>query len=206
MIASLAMRTRSFSMALAATLLAAHAVPSFLVTFAGESRAEAMTARAATLRELVTLADLVVEGTPEESKSLWEEIPGGGRRIVTYSRVSVSQVVYGAGQSDVWVRTLGGTVGNVGQRVEGESVLVPGERAVFFLKKRDDGTHAVAEMSQGHYLVKQADGAQRLHPSPHLGHLVKSDKSSPLARELLVGKAIDDASALIRAERKAAGL
>jgi hypothetical protein len=192
-------------MALAAALFAAHAVPCLIVSVAAERSAEAMTAREVTLRELVTLADLVIDGTPAEAKSVWEDT-SSGKRIVTYTRVSVSNVVYGNASSDVWVRTIGGTVGKIGQRVEGETVLVPGERAVLFLVSRGDGTHGVAEMSQGHYLVDVSNGA-KLKASPHLANLLKRENPpAPYAREVLVGKAIDAATSAIRDERKAAGL
>jgi hypothetical protein len=173
-------------------------------------RLEAAMAREVSLRHLVTVADAVVEGTPEENTSVWEEIPGVGRRIVTYTRVSVGQVVYGpAAPKDVWVRTLGGVVGDIGQRVEGEAVLVPGERSVLFLKATAEGTHHVVEMAQGHYLVRLEGGAARLRPSPHHGALVKGrgeakDVARP-ARDVLTGKPVVDAISAIRVERKAAG-
>lgn len=199
MVPSSAMRILAWKVVLAGALAAATVTPTSF--FATERVAEAALARAATLRHLVTVADLVVEGTPMENTSVWEEIPGSGKRIVTYTRVEIAQSVYGKGSKDVWVRTLGGVVGNIGQRVDGEAVLVPGERAVLFLKALPEGPHAVVEMAQGHYLVKTADNAPRLHPSPRVGGLVAGEGKP--AHLVLGQKIVPEAIDLIRAERKA---
>ena len=200
------MRNSRLAAALAASLAAAVVAPSsFLVaTFAAEPRAEASLAAAATLKHLVTLSDTVVDGTPEEAKAVWEDVPGIGKRIVTYTRVNVEQAAYGSPDKTIWVRTLGGVVGKIGQRVEGEAVLVPGERAVLFLKSSPEGHFRVVEMAQGHYpLVKEAD-VPRLQKSPHLAGVLRGNERA--AHEVLVGKAVGEAFDLVRTERKAAGL
>jgi hypothetical protein len=165
--------------------------------------AHATLAREASLRHLVTAADLVVDGAAEETKSVWEDLPGMGRRIVTYSRIHVSQTVYGAADGDVWVRTLGGQVGDIGQRVEGEAELSPGSRAILFLRTLGDGTRVVVDMAQGHYHVRESNGAPRLLPAVHPAMLVPRP-SIVGARALLAGKPIADALRLIRAERAVA--
>lgn len=164
------------------------------------STAEASTSVAASLKHLVTLADTVVEATPVESKSLWEESPGGGKRIVTYTRVEVHSTVYGSPKQDLWVRTLGGVVDKIGQRVEGEAVLVKGERSMMFLHALADGPSVVVEMAQGHYPIREIEKVDRLTASPH-AHVIRADASS--AREVLHKKPLTDAVELIRSERKA---
>lgn len=215
------MRIRAASLALAVALKASRvasnylqhnpvilALPLALVAMAHE--ADAAMAREASLKHLVTVADVVIEGTPEEATSVWEDIPGAGRRIVTYRRVHVDQVVYGENApKDLWVRTLGGVVGDIGQRVEGEAVLTPGERSMLFLKATSTGPHVIVEMAQGHYLLKQDGGSLKLLPSPFAPTLVrnKKDEAAGLrpARDLLNGKSLTDAIQLIRTERKATG-
>ena len=79
--------------------------------------AEGGVARAIDLSELVRASQIVVVGTAVESHAQWETL-GKQRRIVTYTRVRVDQQVAGAPASgDVWVRTLGGRVGNIGQKI-----------------------------------------------------------------------------------------
>ena len=192
-------------MAFAASLAAASVVPFFAASFVAEPRAEASLAAVATLRHLVTLADTVVEGTPEEFSAVWEDVPGVGKRIVTYTRVTVASVAYGNPDASVWVRTLGGVVGKTGQRVEGEAVLVPGERAVLFLKRAPEGHFHVVEMAQGHYLLKKESDTHRLTRSPFVGGVVPRN-GAQAAHEVLVGKSVADAFELSRTERKAAGL
>ena len=144
------------------------------------------------------------EKIAEEAKAVWEDVPGVGKRIVTYTRVNVEQAAYGSPDKTIWVRTLGGVVGKIGQRVEGEAVLVPGERAVLFLKSSPEGHFRVVEMAQGHYpLLKDAD-VHRLQKSPHLAGVLRGNERA--AHEVLVGKAVGEAFDLVRTERKAAGL
>jgi hypothetical protein len=156
------------------------------------------------LQHLVTVADLVVEATPQEAKSVWEDLPGVGRRIVTYTHLSVDQSVYGTPPSEVWVRTLGGQVGDLGQKVEGEAVLTPGDRQLLFLRAGAAGTHRVVEMAQGQYLVHEESNARRVKASPFLGKVIP-DKSEEVrakaARTMLENKLVADAVTLIRTTR-----
>src|SRR5579872_6119804 len=67
--------------------------------------------------------------TPTDAQSVWEN-----GRIYTYTHVHVDRAVAGelATGSDAWVRTMGGIVGKIGQRVEGEAVLAPGHASLLF--------------------------------------------------------------------------
>lgn len=218
------MRIRALPVVFGATLRlvavsAAFAAASSLLS---PAPASATLAREITLRQLVVRADLVVEGVPEESKTVWEDLDGVGRRIVTYTRVHIGETAYGEpGGKDVWVRTLGGVVGDLGQTVEGEADLRIGEHAVLFLRGRGDGTHLVVDMAQGHFPLVIADAHTAtarpvtaatlskkavLRPSPRLAGLVKQATSEAIARVVLNEKSLADAFSLIRTERKAAGL
>jgi hypothetical protein len=117
-----------------------------------------------TLTELAQRSTAVAEVTALESKSEWE-----GTRIVTFSRVHVDKLVAGRTETtEPVVKTLGGTVGTIGQIVEGEAVLAPGTKWVLFLRTSPDGTSSVTARAQGQYLLS----AQRLSQSPNIGHLL----------------------------------
>jgi hypothetical protein len=184
--------------------------------------AEASTSLELSLADLLSKANLVVTGTPLDQTSLWEDSEGGrGRRIVTYTRVRVDTVIDDTGTtqagSEVWVRTLGGAVGDIGQHVDGEAVLSPETRALMFLRRRSDGTHAVVGMSQGHYPlaapVRAGEPVKILAPRT-LGHLVESRARPPTdqpeerqpARMVLPGKTLVDATNLIVVTRRSHAL
>ncbi len=79
------------------------------------------------LDALVEESNAACLATPIETKSVWED-----GRIATYTRVHVDRVLAGTLSSEVWVKTLGGAVGDVGQMVDGEAVLKPGQQSVLF--------------------------------------------------------------------------
>jgi hypothetical protein len=162
------------------------------------------------LSDLVTKSTLVLAATPVDARSLWEDSEGGrGRRIVTYTRLRVDRVIDGRVAAEVWVRTLGGHVGDIGQHVEGEAVLVSSKASLLFLRALNDGTHAVVGMSQGQYPLEPAsDGTLiRLQPSRALGHLIRKGAAlsidHPPARLVLSGQTLDEAARLVLAERRA---
>jgi hypothetical protein len=162
--------------------------------------------------ELVSKSTLVVAGTPLDSRSLWEDSEGGrGRRIVTYTRVRIDRLIDGKASGEVWVRTLGGSVDDIGQHVDGEAVLPPETPSLLFLRALPDGTHAVVGMAQGNYpLERPADGASpRLMAPRGIGRLIgKAQQPQPLsqadlpARLVLAGQTLDAAERLVLAERR----
>ncbi|HEY3593297.1 MAG TPA: hypothetical protein VGL13_05470 [Polyangiaceae bacterium] len=179
----------------------------------GDSPLGVPTAAASTFVEL-TVADLVsgsmyvVCGTPQDRMSVWEDSDGArGRRIVSYTRVRVDQVVDGAPAAEIWVRTLGGTVGDLGQRVEGEAVLAPGQPALMFLAARQDGTHSVVGMSQGHFPLEAAVGEpMKVSASRVSARLVPRLGNAPLvapARLDLPGRTVDEVRTLVASLRHA---
>jgi hypothetical protein len=110
--------------------------------------AEAMLAVEASVQQLVAESDMAVDAMPEESYSTWEDIPKVGRRIVTYTRMRVTDAAFGDVPGEVWVRTLGGHVGDIGQRVEGEAEFSKGSRAVVFLRRVADALSALRHERQ----------------------------------------------------------
>jgi hypothetical protein len=193
-----------------AFLVAAAAIlvmPDLVHRSVGPGSAAASTFIELTVGDLVAGSTLVAAGTPLESTSLWEDSDANrGRRIVTYTRLRIDRTVDGDPQAEVWVRTLGGHVGDIGQHVDGEAVLVTARPGLFFLRALAGGTHAVVGMSQGHYPLEAAPGAPPRLVTPHgLGRLVDKlggPPDHPPARIELVGRTLDDVAQLVAAERR----
>jgi hypothetical protein len=71
------------------------------------------------------------------------------------------------------VRTLGGRVGGIAQRVEGEPELEPGKASLVFLSRMPDGAVTVASRSQGQFdLVADPSGKLTVRRSRSLPKLV----------------------------------
>lgn len=171
-------------------------------TLAVPTEARASVSILASLDELVELSERVVVGTPQEHQSRWEDLPSG-RRIVTYTRVKIDTTVAGAKSDEVWVRTLGGAVGRVGQQVAGEARLTRGERALLFLSKAGQAS-VVAAMAQGHYpVLTDAKGNLTLKGSPDVGALVPRPGPVLAARDQLVGAKLERALELVRSSARA---
>ena len=172
-----------------------------LLTTGIPGAADAGVARAIALRELVRQSRYVVVGAAVEAVSRWEDV-GKSRRIVTYHRFVVDRGLGGKGPADkeVWIRTLGGRVGDIGQIVHGEAVLTAGETAVVFLAPGKDGVLQVTAMSLGHFpVLADKAGVLRLNVSPRLSHIIGP---GPSAVDRLVGKTVGEADSLVqRAER-----
>jgi hypothetical protein len=128
---------------------------------------------------------------------------------VTYTRVRVDRLLDGAPQAEVWVRTLGGEVDDIGQQVAGEAILRPAHSSLLFLRARPDGTDVVVGMDQGQYPLESRpeNGAVRVRAPFETGHLVAKAGASATAqrsaRTALVGRTLDEVAQLVAAERRA---
>jgi len=172
--------------------------------WSGPRPAEAAVAMLISLDELVAVSSYVVVATPSEQHSAWEDLPGG-RRIVTYTKLTIDRSVVGAPGGEMWVRTLGGVVGNIGQAVSGEAQLFPGKKSLLFLAKTNEAV-VVTALAQGHYpiLASATKGEpERLSSSPDAGTLLPRRGPSISAREQLLGATVDGAIAAIVRARKA---
>lgn len=168
--------------------------------------AQAAVSIAYTLDKLVSESTAVVVATSVEQRSEWAEL-GGSRRIVTYTKLNVSEAVFGGATEGIWVRTLGGVVGRIGQQVSGEATLSLDEKAVIFLTHAIDGAWVVTGMGQGHYPVRRvadvrAPLVERLSASPQVGTLVARRAGEPLAHARLVGRPVSEALSAIRAVKR----
>jgi hypothetical protein len=119
---------------------------------AGDVRASVSIA--ATWDGLLQESTAAVVTSPIESQSVWE-----GGRIYTYTHLRVDRAVAGGlpNGSDVWVRTLGGVVGKIGQIVDGEPVFVPGRSSLVFLHPGPIGAFEVTARGQGQFPVVADD-------------------------------------------------
>ncbi|WP_437804916.1 hypothetical protein [Sorangium sp. So ce1078] len=179
---------------------AAGASPGALLS--GPRAAQAAVAIQLSLDELVSAASYVVVATATEQHSKWEEL-GGSRRIVTYTRLSIDRAVAGQPDGEVWVRTLGGVVGDVGQHVAGDAQLRIGAQAMIFVSRASSAL-VVSGMAQGHYPVVDGEDTQRVAGAPRVAvrRLAASPSSGTVlarpgpaisAREQLVGATLDAA-------------
>lgn len=162
--------------------------------------AEASTAVAYTLEELIDAAPTVVIAKAIERESKWEKV-GDSKRIVTYTKLEIASEVLGAGPKTVWVRTLGGVVGKIGQQVAGEARFELGRTSLVFLAQAPAGITVVAGAAQGHYpaVADEADEAPvRLRVSPSLGKIIERPGPRITALQRLVGRSVPDAVTTIR--------
>lgn len=151
--------------------------------------------RALSLEALVQGSRRILVVTALASESHFEDL-GRRRRIVTDTRVRVEEGLAKADsvERELMVRTLGGKVGDLGERVHGQAQLLTGESCVAFLLQAPDGLHYVNGMAQGHYPLRSA--RQLLTQSPDLPEILDFDSSAVKA---LVGKELGDARSRVRA-------
>ncbi len=159
------------------------------------------------LDALVEESNAACVATPVETKSVWED-----GRIATYTRVHVDRVLAGTLSSEVWVKTLGGAVGDVGQMVDGEAVLKPGQQSVLFLTSYE-GSTVVTGRGQGQFAIVRDGSVLRLRKNAHAGALLAPNPSvlarirartsvvtaATPAADVLDGKTIDDAATTVAA-------
>ncbi len=167
------------------------------------ANARASVSIAATWEGLLAESTGAAVMTPVEARSVWEN-----GRIYTYTRLSVDRTVAGdlSQGSTVWVRTMGGVVGKVGQSVEGEAVFVPGHSSLLFLHAGPAGAFEVTARGQGQYPVVADDSRAppRLVRSNSAGAILPragaAGAGSRLAAEAIHGRLVDDVALEIAAD------
>jgi hypothetical protein len=157
--------------------------------------ASATIMRSLSLSALVSGSRRIVVLTALVSESHVEEL-GRRRRIVTDTRVRVEEGIAKSDgmDSELLVRTLGGSIGQTGELVHGQAQLVIGEPCVAFLLQGPDSLHYVNGMAQGHYPLR-GRAAKQLASSPDLPKILDFDNSAVKA---LVGSELGAASQRIR--------
>ncbi|MCB9595921.1 MAG: hypothetical protein H6719_24590 [Sandaracinaceae bacterium] len=123
--------------------------------------AHATLSEALSLDELVRQSTLVLRVTCVGERTLLDD----RSRIVMDYELRVDEVVHGASRAGetVTMRRLGGELGDLGMRIEGEPSLTPGSRYVVFLYAVNGLLRPVG-MSQGVLPVSTEAGALVVHP------------------------------------------
>ncbi len=156
------------------------------------------------LDEMVKRSQRVTVGVPVHYSSEWAFV-GGTRRIVTFTRVVQEEDLFSDERSadELLVMTLGGTVGDLRQKVPGEAALPLGERALLFATPEyEDGVRLVVGMAQGKYALEADDDRAILRPSRALPHLIRRKQrdgtDETIAVEALSGKSLGETRRLVR--------
>jgi hypothetical protein len=158
---------------------------------AGDARASVSVA--ATWEGLVKESSAVAVVTATDSHGAWEN-----GRIFTYTHVHVDRALAGelGTGADAWVRTMGGEVGNIGQRVEGEAVFELGKPSLLFAQPGPSGSFHVTARGQGAFPVTASEKEPpRLTRGASLGALIppRTAGARPrLAVEMVPGRLVDD--------------
>lgn len=110
------------------------------------------------LTQLVEAADIVVDATVEDVRSVESE--GGLERLV---QLRVGATWKGRAEPVVFVRLAGGRIGRTETRVPGVPSLEPGDRMAFFLAAHPRGGYSVLGLHQGALrAVSGPDGEARV--------------------------------------------
>lgn len=132
---------------------------SALVLLLSSQPARATVVKVLDVEALSRRAELVVRGTALDSSASWAR---GGKLIQTVTRVKIDRPIKGAATAEVVeVRTSGGTVGDISQRVSGSAQLAAGEEVMLFLKRIPGARprFAVEGFAQGKFTLKRVDGS-----------------------------------------------
>ena len=164
-------------------------------------RALASITEALDLRALVQSADVVMVGSVVGTEATRDDLG----RIVTDARVRTDEGMRGARTGElVVVRSLGGVIGDLGLRVEGEASLSPGERVVLFARRVSGASGVVLRpvgMSQGVLPMAEQSGTTMVMPGGAGLSMVTRDASgrlSPTSGALAVPMPADEVLATIR--------
>lgn len=104
---------------------------------------------------LVRESAAVVEAVVVESRAVSPD----GKNIFTDTRLEVRRYLFGSGSKTLWVRQLGGNLGDRWMHVAGTPALNIGQEVVLFLAGTGERRY-VAGMAQGAYeLIRDAKGA-----------------------------------------------
>ena len=91
---------------------------------------------------------------------------GGKQRIVTIHEFEIDHVLHGRAipGETLRVRTLGGQVGDVAERVFGDAELAPQQPTLLFLSRVDETLHVVTGMAGGCFPIRpNAHGEATMH-------------------------------------------
>jgi hypothetical protein len=133
------------------------------------------------LQELVAHADRIVLGRVLFSESF--QHPNG--QLGTWHRISVEREIRGQApdEQEVMVETLGGQIGDIAMRVEGEPSFTVGERVLVFI--RDGGPYTAFRpvgMGQGVMRVRTEQGVETVSQNREGLMLMRRNEKGRLER------------------------
>ncbi|MGB5503476.1 MAG: hypothetical protein WBM75_13840 [Polyangiales bacterium] len=133
------------------------------------------------LEELTAEADRIVLGRVLFSESFLRR----DGQIWTWHRIAVEREIRGNApdEDEVIVETMGGQIGEIGMRVEGEASFQLGERVLVFV--HGGGPYSAFRtvgMAQGVMRVRRAQGVDTVHQSREGLMLVRRDAQGRLKR------------------------
>ncbi len=143
--------------------------------------------RPLSIEALAARSDVVVIGRVSGVESRWTEWEGIGRLIVTRCTLTVEEVLGGEARPEerLAVEIPGGTVGDLTLVVSDAPALVPGERAVFFLRDAGDA-HRVYGLERGRIALDgdrvAARASEDPDPLPTLDEIRRAAKASARPR------------------------
>lgn len=162
--------------------------------------AHASVARVLGLPELLARAEVLAAATVESTTARWVD-----DRLVTDSVLRLDTPLRGGAPGDrVTVRTLGGELDGLGQRVFGEPWFRPGERYLVFLERHPATDGDVTRfrplgMAQGALPIVDAPDGTRVTPAPDLPLLVEPAALASVAPWLEAPRPLDEVLAELRA-------
>ncbi|MGF1465035.1 MAG: hypothetical protein ACFCGT_02775 [Sandaracinaceae bacterium] len=144
----------------------------------GASPASATISEAYTFDELVAEASQIAVAVAGDRRGRRD----AAGRIVTEVDLRIEETWKGSAAPGaiVPVVRLGGVIGDIGMRVEGEPALVEGRRYVVFLTRLDDGTLRPLGMSQGVLPVRDGSTGRVVLPGGAGLRLVRWDDQGRL--------------------------
>jgi hypothetical protein len=167
------------------------------------SEAVASTAYGLTTEELVRRSARVSLGRSVERTTSFMDL-AGARRIVTVHRIiEVERIDSDEAPEESWVLTLGGRMGDLGQKVSGEAEIRDGDDFVLFLGRETEASPSVPPyrrvigMAQGAYGLVNESGRRRLHPARNLPNLVRPP-AGKMAIEAFRGVELEACKAEVR--------
>ncbi len=137
-----------------------------LATLLTASSAHGSIVQALDLSELVAQSDRIVVGRVV----LAEVFQRGDGSITTWYRVEVERELRSDAptrdeEPEVIVQVLGGQIGDLGMRVEGEPRFSVGERAVIFMREGNQLAFRPVGMAQGVMRIRMDEGAETVFQS-----------------------------------------
>ncbi len=105
--------------------------------------------------QLVGMSDLVVRATVGNAQTRWSD---DHARILTYTRLTVTQYLKGTGPAELVLRQMGGEIDGLVSRIAGDAHLTPGQEVVLCLRQ-GDGVVFLTAMAQSAWYVTAQPGA-----------------------------------------------